>query len=65
QLSEEECRKLKFLLGKDIPRRIRDDPTIGGTLDLFEQLLERCKIPAKEFKYLIEAFEGIKCIVAT
>ncbi|CAF0763263.1 unnamed protein product [Didymodactylos carnosus] len=64
QLSEEECRKLKFLLGKDISRRIRYDPTIGDTWDLFEQLPERCKISAKEFTYLIEAFESIKCIVA-
>jgi hypothetical protein len=61
RLSDNERKKLAFLLSDDIERRIRDDPTIGGTLDVFQQLFDRHKISEENFSYLIEAFQAIKC----
>ncbi|CAF1383676.1 unnamed protein product [Rotaria sp. Silwood1] len=63
-LSDSDCKKLKFLLGEDIPRRLQDDPTIGGTLDLFQKLFDQHKISEQNFTYLINAFEAIKCFHA-
>jgi hypothetical protein len=60
-LSSNERKKLSFLLGEDIERQIRDDPTIGGTLNVFQQLFDRHKISEENFSYLVEAFQAIKC----
>ena len=61
RLSTSDRKKLKFLLGDDIERCLRDDPTIGGTLDVFQQLLDRGKISDENFNFLIDAFQRIKC----
>ncbi|CAF4527776.1 unnamed protein product, partial [Rotaria sp. Silwood2] len=63
-LSESDCRKLQFLLCEDISLIIQDDPTIGGTLDLFQKLFDQHKITEENFTYLINAFEAIKCFDA-
>jgi hypothetical protein len=63
-LSESDCKKLEFLLGEDIPRRIQDDPTISGTLDLIQQLFDQHKISDQNFTCLINVFEAIKCFNA-
>ncbi|CAF4244698.1 unnamed protein product, partial [Adineta steineri] len=64
RLSVNERKKLSFLLGDDIERTIQDDPTIGGTLNIFQQLFDRDKISNENFSYLIEAFQAIKCYKA-
>ena len=64
RLSVTERKKLSFLLVDDIERRICDDPTIGGTLDIFQQLFDRGKISDENFIYLIDAFQRIKCYKA-
>jgi hypothetical protein len=58
-LSDVDRHRLHFLLGSIIPRRLRDDPTINGTLNLLESLFDRGNITDQEFEFLIEAFEGI------
>ena len=58
-LSDVDRQRLHFLIGSVIPRRLRDDPTINGTLNLLESLFDRGKITDQEFDFLIEAFEGI------
>ncbi|CAF0896251.1 unnamed protein product [Adineta steineri] len=64
RLSVNERKKLSFLLADDIERTIQDDPTIGGTLNIFQQLFDRDKISNENFSYLIEAFQAIKCYKA-
>ena len=61
RLTANERKKLSFLLSDDIERQISDDPTIGGTLNVFQQLFDRGKISEENFSYLIEAFQAIKC----
>ena len=61
RLTANDRKKLAFLLSDNIERQISDDPTIGGTLNVFQQLFDRDKISEENFSYLIEAFKAIKC----
>ncbi|CAF1552763.1 unnamed protein product, partial [Didymodactylos carnosus] len=61
--TDNQC-NLHFLLGPNIARRIREDPSINGTLNLFETLFDQQKISCQDFTYLIKAFESIKCLEA-
>ena len=63
-LSVDDRRRLHFLMGDMIPRQIRDDPTLGGTLHLLESLFDRARIDAQDFDYLIHAFREIGCHAA-
>jgi hypothetical protein len=63
-LSDNDRRRLHFLVGDMIPRQIRDDPTLGGTLHLLESLFDQGRINAKDFGYLIRAFREIGCHAA-
>ncbi len=63
-LSENDRLRLHFLVGDMIPRQIRDDPTLGGTLHLLESLFDRGRIDSQDFTYLIDAFREIKCYAA-
>ena len=40
-LSDVDRKKLAFLLGKDVERRLRDNATVEGMLDIFQQLFDR------------------------
>ena len=51
-------------MGPDVPRRIRDDPSLGGTLNLMESLFEQQKINERDFTFLINAFDEIRCFDA-
>ncbi|CAF1139614.1 unnamed protein product [Adineta steineri] len=64
RLSDDDRKYLHFFLGDDIPRRIRDDPTLGGTLCAMESLFDRDIISGDDFTYLITAFEAIGCLDA-
>lgn len=63
-LSESDLHRLHFLVGDMIPRQIRDDPTLGGTLHLLESLFDQGKINEQDFDYLIRAFRAIGCHAA-
>ncbi|CAF1154892.1 unnamed protein product [Didymodactylos carnosus] len=63
-LSNDDRRKLHFLFGENIPRRLRDDPSVGGTLSLLESLFDHAKISNDDFMYLIKAFDKIGCEAA-
>jgi hypothetical protein len=60
-LSDNDRRRLHFIVGDTIPRHLRDDPTLGGTLNLLESLFDRAKISEQDFNYLIHAFNEIHC----
>lgn len=60
-LSDNDRRRLHFIVGDTIPRYVRDDPTLGGTLTLLESLFDRAKISEQDFDYLIQAFQEIHC----
>lgn len=60
-LSENDRRRLHFIVGDTIPRHLRDDPTLGGTLSLLESLFDRAKISEQDFDYLIQIFQEIHC----
>lgn len=64
RLTDDDRRRLHFFFGDDVPRRIRDDPSLGGTLSLLESLFEQDKINEKDFSSLIRAFDEIKCYEA-
>ncbi|CAF1594398.1 unnamed protein product, partial [Didymodactylos carnosus] len=65
-LSDNDCMKLKFLLGDNISRRLRDadHTSVANTLNVFETLFDQRKISNKDFTYLIKAFEAIECFGA-
>ena len=64
RLSEDDRKRLHFFLGNDVPRRIRDDPSLGGTLSLMESLFDQDKINDEDFTFLINAFDEIQCLDA-
>lgn len=64
RLSDDDRRRLHFFFGNNVPRRIRDDPTLGGTLCLMESLFDQDKINENDVTFLIEAFEQIQCLDA-
>jgi hypothetical protein len=63
-LSDNDRRHLHFFVGDMIPRQIRDDPTLDGTLNLLESLFYQAKINEQDFDYLINAFSEIRCFTA-
>jgi hypothetical protein len=64
RLNDDDRKRLHFFLGNDVPRRIRDDPSLGGTLSLMESLFDQDKINEKDFTFLINAFDEIQCMDA-
>jgi hypothetical protein len=64
RLSDNDRKRLHFFLANDVPRRIRDDPTLTGTLNLMESLFDQDKISEQDFTFLIDAFRGIQCVDA-
>lgn len=60
ELSETDRHRLHFLFGSIIPRRLRDDPSIAGTLNLLEVLFDRGLINDYDFDSLIQAFVEIQ-----
>ncbi|CAF2634115.1 unnamed protein product [Rotaria sp. Silwood2] len=60
-LSEDDRRRLHFLVGDAIPRQIRDDPSLTGTLNLLESLFDQQRINEQDFDYLIHAFSELRC----
>lgn len=64
RLSNEDRNRLHFYLGNDIPRPIRDDSSLSGTLNLMNSLFDQDIINEKDFTFLIKAFNEIRCIDA-
>jgi hypothetical protein len=64
RLSDDDRKRLHFFIGNDVPRRIRDDPSLGGTLSLLESLFDQDKINEQELMFVINAFDEIQCIDA-
>lgn len=64
RLSEDDRTRLHFFLGNDVPRRIRDNPSLRGTLDLIESLFDQDIINENDFTFLINAFDEIRCMDA-
>ena len=61
RLSDNDRKRLHFFFGNDVPRRIRDDPSLGGTLSLMESLFDQDKINDQDFTFLTRAFDEIQC----
>jgi len=64
RLSDDDRERLHFYLGNDVPRKIRDDASLRGTLRLMDSLFDQDKINEQDFTILIRAFEQIQCIDA-
>ncbi|CAF1639663.1 unnamed protein product [Adineta ricciae] len=60
-LSDGDRVRLHFLLGDDIPRNLRDNPSLSGTLSVLESLFDKDIISEQDCDYLIEAFKKIHC----
>ena len=65
RLSNDDRKRLHFYLGNDVPRRIRDDPSLGGTLSLMESLFDQDKISENDFTFLINTSEEQPCAFFT
>ncbi|CAF1395478.1 unnamed protein product [Adineta ricciae] len=63
-LSDNDRKRLHFFLGRDVPRRIRHDPTLVGTINLIESFLDQDKINEQDVSLLTNAFEKVQCIDA-
>lgn len=61
RLTDADRQRLHFYLGDDIPRRIRDDTTLKGTLNVMDTLIDRDQINENDLKLLIDAFTVIQC----
>ena len=61
RLSDDDRERLHFYLGNDVPRKIRDDASLRGTLRLMDSLFDQDKINEQDFTFLIRAFEQIQC----
>lgn len=61
RLSDDDRKRLHFFVGNDVPRSIRDNPTLGGTLSLLESLFDQDKINEDDLTFLINAFDEIQC----
>ena len=57
-LSDEERKKFVFLLGDDVPRRIKDGPLV----DIFTELINRGHISKSTCQYLVQIFESMKLL---
>ena len=64
RLSDDDRERLHFYLGNDVPRKIRDDASLRGTLRLMDSLFDQDKINEQDFTFLIHAFEQIQCLDA-
>jgi len=64
RLSDDDRERLHFFLGNDVPRKIRDDSSLRGTLRLMDSLFDQDKINEQDFTFLIHAFEQIQCLDA-
>ncbi len=64
RLSDNDRERLHFFLKNDVPRRIGDDKTLNGTLNLMQSLFDQDKINERDFTFLIEAFTQIQCFDA-
>ena len=60
-LSDNDRQRLHFLLGDDVPRNLRDDPSLGGTLRVLQSLFDKSIITDQDCVYLIEALKKIRC----
>ena len=61
ELSDQDRKRLHFVIGNVIPKRLREHPTVADTVNLWETLFERGKISAEDFQFLIDTFDGIGC----
>ena len=61
-LSDNDRQGLHFILASHVPRRIRDDQSISGTLHLMESLFDQDKISEQNITILIQAFGAIQCV---
>ncbi|CAF1087076.1 unnamed protein product [Didymodactylos carnosus] len=61
RLSDNDRKKLYFLVGNIIPRALLDDQSTTGTLNLLEALFDRVKISVQDCSFLIDVFETIGC----
>lgn len=64
RLSDSDRHRLHFAVGDDVPRRIRDNLTLSGTLSLMESLIDQDKISEQDFTFLIDTFNDIGCFDA-
>ena len=64
-LSESDRTRFISLLGEDIPRNLREDPSVCGVVRALESYLDRAIINDQDCTHLINAFTQIQCQDAT
>jgi hypothetical protein len=58
RLCDNDRKRLHFFFGNDVPRQIRDDPSLGDTLSRMESPFDQDKISEEDFTFLFKAFDG-------
>ena len=61
QLSDDNRNALHFVVANRVTRRVRDDCTPTGSLQLLNSLFDQGLISEENFDYLINVFEKIQC----
>ena len=61
RLSSDDRRRLNFIIGDTIPRYLREDTTLGGTLNVLESLIDQAVIGEDYLEFLIRIFRTIRC----
>ena len=64
RLSDNDRQRLLFLFGDDVPRYLRDDPSMSGTLLALQSLFDKAIINEQDCEYLVDALRRIRCFDA-
>ncbi|CAF1278678.1 unnamed protein product [Rotaria sordida] len=64
RLSDADRRRLHFLFAGDIPKWYNIHPSMSGTLDLLQWLIEHDKVSEEDITILMKAFRKINCTEA-
>lgn len=63
-INDDERHRLHFIFGDQVPRPVRENRTVNGTLTLIETLFEREKLNQNDLTTLINVFRRLKCVGA-
>ncbi len=64
RLSDNDRERLDLYLKNAVPKPVRDDSKLSGTLKLIQSFFDQDKINEKDFTSLIDAFKQIQCFDA-
>jgi len=58
-LSDEDRRKLHFIFGEEIPRRLQENGSLTSALEVLQTLFDRLRISRNNYDYFVRALQEI------